>query len=348
MPKWDRNGARHLLMRVGLGFVLAWFGIQELRNPSEWAVFVPSFVSDHAPVAVNDLILLHGFLLLVAAAAIVLGLVYLLGCLLAVGLVVDIILGLWLDGGVSDLVIRDIGLLALTGALTIDPARFWHLDNVLPRLRAREQPVQPPAKGKRTPAAKGAKTPPPPPPGPSWPTRAGGAAALFAAVLAVSFILHATGSNVPVLAGGEVASLRSASGPSPGAAAGATSVPGPVAPVASATPAPSSAPASSVRFDDWKYKKYSFQVYPGEVSSDAKKALAGFDLSVQDQGGGKVLLMLKALSTRYKDATFTVDKGNTAYFVETSMRDDPNDLENNLNDDGVVVVDPQGYIHLGS
>jgi len=334
-------------MRVGLGFVLAWFGIQELRNPSEWAVFVPSFVSDHAPVAVNELVLLHGFLLLVAAAAIVLGLVYLLGCLLAVGLVVDIIFGLWLDGGVSDLVIRDIGLLALTGALAMDPTRFWHLDNVLPRLLAREQPVQPPAKGARTPAPKGAKTPPAPPPGPPWPARAAAAAGLIVAVLALASLLYATGSGGAVLTGDVGASLRTASAPSPGAAAGATSAPGPLAPVASATPAPSSA-STAVRFDDWKYKQYSFQVYPGEVSSDAQKALAGFDLSVQDQGDGKVLLTLKALSSRYQDATFTVDQGNTAYFVETSMRDDPNDVENNLGDDGVVVVDPQGYIHLGS
>ncbi len=337
MPKWDRNRVRHLLMRVGLGFVLAWFGIQELRSPSEWAVFVPSFVSDYAPLAVNDLILLHGFLLLVAAAAIVLGVVYLLGCLLAVGLVVDIIFGLWLDGGVSDLVIRDIGLLALTGALAMDPTRFWHLDNVLPRLLAREQPVPP--------AAKGAKTPPAPPPGPPWPTRAAAAAGLIVAVLALASLLHATGSGGAVLTGDAGASVLSAPAPSPGTAAGATSAPGPLAPT-SPTPAPSG--ASSVRFDDWKYRKYSFQVYPGEVSSDAKKALAGFDLSVQDQGDGKVLLTLKALSSRYQNATFTVDKGNTAYFVETSMRDDPNDVgENNLDDDGVVVVDPQGYIHRG-
>ncbi len=60
-----------------------------------------------------------------------------------------------------------------------------------------------------------------------------------------------------------------------------------------------------------------------------------------------MLLTFKALSSRYHDATVTVNKTNTAYFVETSMRDDPNGQENQFNDDGVVMVDPQGYVLQG-
>jgi hypothetical protein len=344
MPKWERGNARHVLMRAGLGFVLAWFGVQELRNPTDWAVFVPTIVADHSPVAINDLILLHGFLLLLAAAAIVLGILYVLGCLLAVGLVVDIILGLWLDGGVSDLVIRDIGLLALTGAVAIDPVRFWHLDNALPRLLSRRQPVPPP-KGVKTP--KGIKAPPPQPPPSGWQPRAGAGAALLVAVLLLSFVLHATGSNGAILTGSEVNSLDTSSAaptphPADAATPGPTTALGPVPAGATATPVPSA--ASTVRFDGWKYKQYAFQVFPGQVSADAKTALAGFDLSIQDKSDGTVLLNLKALSSRYRDAAFTVDKKNAAYFVETSMRDDPNNAENNLNDDGLIVVSPDGYI----
>jgi len=48
---------------------------------------------------------------------------------------------------------------------------------------------------------------------------------------------------------------------------------------------------------------------------------------------------MKALAGfQLKDASYTVQNGNTAYFVET-MRDDPNDQEENLGDDGVVTVD---------
>jgi len=111
-----------------------------------------------------------------------------------------------------------------------------------------------------------------------------------------------------------------------------------------AAAAPSAIPASSsVQFSSWQFAQYSYQIYPGPANGDAQKALAGFDLSVQDQGNS-VVVNLKALSSQYNDAQFTVAKGNTAYFVETTLRDDPNSQENNLNDDGVVVVDPQGYL----
>src|SRR3990172_4337828 len=145
MGEWDRGKARHLLMRLAMAFVLSWFGVHELRSPAEWAVFVPSFVSDHSPIAVNDLILLHGFLLLVAAAAITFGLFYLLGCLLAMSLLSDIILGLWLDDGISDLVIRDLGLMGLAAALALDPLRFWHLERALAErlsIRLRSKPAK--------------------------------------------------------------------------------------------------------------------------------------------------------------------------------------------------------------
>src|SRR5712692_1414240 len=123
-------------MRAALGFVLSWFGVQELRSPSDWAVFVPSFVSDRSPIAVNDLILLHGFLLILAASFIALGLLYVIGCLLATGLLAEILLGLWLDAGVNDLVIRDLGLIALAAALALDPVRRWQLESVLPSVPA--------------------------------------------------------------------------------------------------------------------------------------------------------------------------------------------------------------------
>ncbi len=325
MGNWDRGGARHLLMRLGMGFVLSWFGVQELRNPSEWAVFVPPFVSDLSPLAINDLILLHGFLLLLAAAAIVLGLLYLPGCLLAMGLLFDIIFGLWLDAGLSDLVIRDLGLLALAGALALDPVRFWRLETVLPKL-----PTPSRAARRRSKSANAPLTPQP-----LWLAQASGGAALVAAVLVLAFLLHATGSGADAPPEGALASLASstkAGSPSPGST-----------PAAGATPAPPILAATSIRFDSWQYKQYSYQVYPGVISADAKKALAGYELTVQDQSSS-VLLKLKALSSRYRDSQITIDKADTAYFVETSMRDDPNDHENNARDDGIIGVNPQGYI----
>jgi hypothetical protein len=311
-------------MRLALGFVLGWFGVNELRNPADWAVFVPTFVSDHSPVAVNDLILLHGFLLLLAAAAVTLGLFYLLGSLLAMGLLADIVLGLWLDGGVNDLVIRDIGLFALAAALALDHRRFWHMDSVIAEwlLRQRSKPK----KGR-----------PPLPQTALWAARTGSGILLVTAVLGLGFILHSTGGSGAPLPGDSAAVIpagRSSGPASTGQAASPTPSETP------ATPAPST---SHTLFASWQYRQYAFQVYPGPISSDAEEALAGFDFSVQDQGN-QVLLVFKALSSRYSDATVPIDPKDTAYFIETSMRDDPNKQENNLRDDGVIVVDPQGYI----
>ncbi len=324
MLKWDTGGVRHVLMRAGLAFVMTWFGIQELRNPSEWAVFVPSVIADHSPVALNDLILLHGFLLLLAAGSVGLGLLYLPGCLLAMGLLTDILFGLWLDNGINDLVIRDVGLLAMAGGLALDPVRFWHLESVLPRV------LSPPPRATRRRAAKDGKASlTAGPAGPVWLVQASGAAGLVAVVLGLAFLLQATGSSGDGLPDGAALSLSGSTNPSPAPSAAAA---------AKATPA-----ASSIRFADWQYRQYAFQIYPGDVSSDAKKALSGYQFSVQDQGN-KAVLLLKALSSNYKDYQVSVDKGNTAYFVETSMRDDPTNQENNLRDDLVIVVNPEGYI----
>jgi hypothetical protein len=315
----DRNGARHFLMRLGLGFVLCWFAVQELRTPSDWTVFVPGFVTDASPVAVEKLVLLHGLMLLLAATSIVLGLFYRPGSLLASVLILEILFGLWWDDGVNDLVVRDVGLLALAVALTIDPVRSWHLDNVLSstveKLSARRlREAAPTWRGY------------------AWQPRAAAGVGLLALVLTAAFVLNAMGSAGESLPGGSVAALTN----------GGTTGPQ-ESPRANAGPAATPTPASSVRFADWRYKQYAFQIYPGDISADAKKALAGFQLNVEDQGDN-VLVLLKATSARYKDAQYTVDKRDTAYFIETSMRDDPSSQEVNLRDDGVIEVNPEGYI----
>lgn len=177
------------------------------------------------------------------------------------------------------------------------------------------------------------------------------ATALCAGVVAASVVLYGTGSGSTASDG---SALSQAAGPiassTPPAQVSAQNAAPAAAPAsASSTPteqasAPNATPASSsVQFSSWQFAQYSYQIYPGPTNSDTQNAMAGFDLSAQDQGNS-VLVYLKALSSRYNDAQFTVSKGDTAYFVETTLRDDPNNQESDLNDDGVVVVDPQGYL----
>ncbi len=326
---WDRDSVRHMAMRLGLGFVMGWFGVQELRNPAEWSVFVPSFVANLSPVGLNDLILLHGFFLVLAACLVVVGLLYLPGTLLGMALMAEIVFGLWWDGGVSDLVIRDIGLFALAGALAIDPSRAWHFDNVVVA-RAGEAPRS--ARRRADRLGDAALT--------AWLSRALAVTALVGGVFVAGAVLYGTGTGA---SGPDNSALSLATAPPATAAAAGTTAP-PATTAAAGTPAPSStAAASSTQFAGWRYQQYAFQIYPGAPGSDAEKALAGFDLSVQDQGGS-VLVNLKARQANYRDAQYAVPKGDTAYFIETTLRDDPNDQEENMGDDGVVVVNPDGYI----
>src|SRR5207245_3896221 len=141
------------------------------------------------PLSVNNLVLVHGFFLLLACCSIVVGLLYVPGCLLAMGLLAEIIFGLWWDGGgISDLVIRDVGLFALAGALAIDPSRFWHLDNALTGLEAEvSRPKTKRALRDRVGAAVAA-----------WISMVLAATALAAGVVAVGHLLYAPGSRPTV------------------------------------------------------------------------------------------------------------------------------------------------------
>ena len=128
VANWRANIVRHLLMRIALGFVIGWFGFQQIRKPAEWIYFIPAIVSDHSAVADTDLILAHGFLLMLAASGVLFGIVFMGACFLAAALLGEIILSLFLVGDSANQIVRDSGLLGLAIALALDPIRFWHLE----------------------------------------------------------------------------------------------------------------------------------------------------------------------------------------------------------------------------
>jgi len=103
---WGPTAARLLL-----GLVLAWFGYHELVQPSLWTGYVP-VVSATSSLAVL-LVLAHGWLLLVLAVAIIAGVAYRPACAVAALLTLEIVISLTVTGGLSDLTMRDIGVLGL-------------------------------------------------------------------------------------------------------------------------------------------------------------------------------------------------------------------------------------------
>ena len=101
--------------RVLLGLVLAWFGYHELVQPSLWTGYVP-VVSGSTLLVL--LVLAHGWLLLMLAVAMVAGIAVRAVAAVAVVLLLQIVTSLTVSNGLSDLVLRDVGVLGLAVCLT--------------------------------------------------------------------------------------------------------------------------------------------------------------------------------------------------------------------------------------
>lgn len=102
--------------RVMLGLVLAWFGYHELVAPRLWTGYVPG-VSTSSTLAVT-LVLVHGWVLLMLAVAIIAGVALRLAAAIAALALLQIIITLTVTGGLTDLTLRDVGVFGLAVCLT--------------------------------------------------------------------------------------------------------------------------------------------------------------------------------------------------------------------------------------
>lgn len=101
--------------RVLLGLVLAWFGYHELVQPALWTGYVP--VVPPSSLAVL-LVLAHGWLLLVLAVALIAGIAVRTAAAVTVAMLLEIVVSLTVTGGLTDLTLRDVGVLGLAVCLT--------------------------------------------------------------------------------------------------------------------------------------------------------------------------------------------------------------------------------------
>jgi hypothetical protein len=96
--------------------VLAWFGYHELAQPQLWTGYVP-VVSATSQLAVV-LVLVHGWVLLVLAVAILAGIALRLAAAISALALLQIVVTLAITGGLTDLTMRDVGVLGLAICLT--------------------------------------------------------------------------------------------------------------------------------------------------------------------------------------------------------------------------------------
>jgi uncharacterized membrane protein YphA (DoxX/SURF4 family) len=101
--------------RLLLGLVFFWFGYHELVQPGGWTQYVP-VVNESSSLAVV-LVLAHGWVLFVTAAALVAGIVPRLAAAVASVLLLEIVISLAVTG-LSPTALRDVGVLGLAICLT--------------------------------------------------------------------------------------------------------------------------------------------------------------------------------------------------------------------------------------
>jgi uncharacterized membrane protein YphA (DoxX/SURF4 family) len=101
--------------RILLGLVLFWFGYHELVQPGGWTQYVP-VVSESSSLAVI-LVLAHGWVLFVTAAALVAGIAPRAAAAVASVLLLEIVISLAVTG-LDATAARDIGVLGLAVCLT--------------------------------------------------------------------------------------------------------------------------------------------------------------------------------------------------------------------------------------
>jgi uncharacterized membrane protein YphA (DoxX/SURF4 family) len=100
--------------RILLGAVFFWFGYHELVQPGGWTQYVP-VVNESSSLAVV-LVLAHGWVLFVLAAALVAGVSPRVAAAIASVLLLEIVISLAVTGA-AETTVRDIGILGLAVCL---------------------------------------------------------------------------------------------------------------------------------------------------------------------------------------------------------------------------------------
>jgi uncharacterized membrane protein YphA (DoxX/SURF4 family) len=101
--------------RILLGVVFFWFGYHELVQPGGWTQYVPVVNESSSPAVI--LVLVHGWVLFVTAAALVAGIAPRLAAAVASVVLLEIVISLAVTG-LSPTALRDVGVLGLAVCLT--------------------------------------------------------------------------------------------------------------------------------------------------------------------------------------------------------------------------------------
>ena len=116
-----------LLIRLGLGFVFFWFGIDKFVHPGLWIGWIPHRVLSLVPIFPGIFIFLLGIIETVLGSLLLLGIFVRFVAFVSALHLLAIIFSL----GFNDIVVRDIGLLTMAVALVIEKKHPLCLDRFI-------------------------------------------------------------------------------------------------------------------------------------------------------------------------------------------------------------------------
>jgi len=105
------------VLSYGLGFVVAWFGINEILAPTEWVAFAPPFLG--TGTLATSLVVIHGIVLVSCAILLFFKLYRKIAAAILALIFVEVIFNLITQTGLSDIAVRDIGLCGLSIGLAL-------------------------------------------------------------------------------------------------------------------------------------------------------------------------------------------------------------------------------------
>ncbi len=111
----DKTKLRILILRFSVAFVIVWFGVHEILAPQDWIIFVPSFFGGGK--LAENLVLIHGSLFCIFGAALVFNFHRKIAALFVSLMILQIIINFLFQTGLSDIVVRDIGIAGLAFSL---------------------------------------------------------------------------------------------------------------------------------------------------------------------------------------------------------------------------------------
>ncbi len=113
------------VLRLGLGGVFFWFGVDKCLNPESWQGWVPVFIQNRLPVPMNLFLIGQG------AAEAVLGLFLVVGFLTCFSslLCALILAAIIYFSGFNEVMVRDLGLFAVAVSILVSGPKALSFDH---------------------------------------------------------------------------------------------------------------------------------------------------------------------------------------------------------------------------